>query len=118
MLIAYFADTLKIPWHRHHRTPGCSHNGLRDKGDNVFRAHSLYLSVKLVGHAQAIVAHSLGLPLVAISIAGADMLNIHQHGLKLLAPPLVTANTQSTQSIAMVALAASNKLLFAGLPQL
>ena len=109
VVIADFANSREVAWHRRDSTGSRANDRFRDKPRNVLRAQIDNHRLKFVGDPLAIVCPAFVGPAIAILKAGRYMVSGNEQWPKGLAAPLVAADGQCTKRIAVITLFARDK---------
>ncbi len=106
MAVADFADATEIARHGRHGAGGGAHHGFCHERHDRAGAQALEGLFQFPCQALAVLFGTFAFALVAVGVAGRDMLDFDQQRRELCAAPRVAAHCQRTQRVAVIALPA------------
>ncbi len=107
--VADFAHALEVSRRWCQCAAGGTADGFRDECDDVFAADALDRSCKLLRQPLTVLLGRFAVALVAIRVSRRNMLDVDQQRRELPPAPLVAADRQRAERIAVIAVAACDK---------
>lgn len=113
--VAHFAHAAEVAGYRRNRARGGADHGFGHERHDRAGAQPFECLLQFLGQAFAVLLGAFAVALVAVGIAGRDVLHLDQQRRELRAAPGVAAHRQRAQRIAVVALAPRHDVAALGL---